>query len=201
MVYNKELIKNALKKKGYVWFDDEKNKNYDVNIVGIRKSVPGNKVTNIFDDILCVSFKLNGKWLYYEWAVTVDPGRKSVLEFSNRDGVAILVPSQYRGAYHVGLHRGQYKALVQAKPVKVFRDRNKDLKFDMDPKTIQEGLFGINIHRSNPKTESVVVENWSAGCTVFKRAKDFNEFMSIINESRRIHGEFFTYTLINTVDI
>ena len=201
MIYDINRIKAALLRKGYVWFNDDLNTGYDVNIVSIRKSVQGDTVTNVFDDLITLSFKINGKWVYYEWAVTVDPGKKSVLEYSNKDGVGILVPSQYRGAYHIGLHKGQYEALVQIKPVKVFRDKNKNLRFDMDPKTIQEGMFGINIHRSYPLTESTFVENWSAGCTVFKRAKDFKEFMEIIKKSRTIHGEFFTYALINGTDI
>jgi hypothetical protein len=77
----------------------------------------------------------------------------------------------------VGLHKGQYEALKQKSNVKVFRDKNKDMIFDMNPSTIMEGVFGINLHRSNPKTESTYVENWSEGCQVFKRVKDFNEFM------------------------
>ena len=66
---------------------------------------------------------------------------------------------------------------------------------------IDKGLFGINIHRSNPKTESTYVENWSEGCQVFKRAKDFKEFMDILHKAKDIHGNSFTYTLIESKDI
>jgi hypothetical protein len=97
------------------------------------------------------------------------------------------------------LHRGKYEALGQNAAVKVWRDKNKDMTFD--EVTIQEGVFGINIHRSNPTTESAYVENWSEGCQVFKRVKDFNEFMAICRRSRDIHGNSFTYTLIESSDI
>jgi hypothetical protein len=66
---------------------------------------------------------------------------------------------------------------------------------------VQEGMFGINIHRSNPTTESQFVENWSEGCQVFKRVKDFNEFMAICKKASAIHGNKFSYTLLESADI
>ena len=83
--------------------------------------------------------------------------------------------------------------------MKVWRDKNKDMLFEET--TVQEGSFGINIHRSNPKTESEYVENWSEGCQVFKRVKDFNELMTICEKSSQIHGNAFSYTLLESKDI
>ena len=199
MDFTKEKIEKAVKSKGYVWFDDPANKGFDVNIVGIRNSLPGKKVTNVFDDWMTLTYKENGEWKFYTWAITTDPGKKAVLEYSNPNGVARVVPGQYRGMWSIGLHQGKYEAMRQVKPVKVWRDKNKDLTFD--EALIQEGIFGINGHRSNPTTESEYVENWSEGCQVFKRVKDFNLFMSIIRKSSDIHGNSFTYTLIESKDI
>lgn len=197
MSFSREQIEGAVKRKGYVWFEGAKD--FDVNIVGIRNSTTGKKVTNVFDDWMTISYKENGVWKFHSWACTTDPGTKAVKEFSNPNGVARLVPNQYRGSHMIGLHQGKYEALRQQKPVKVWRDKNKDMTFD---ETItQEGLFGINIHRSNPKTESQYVENWSEGCQVFKRVKDFNQFMEICNKAKAIHGNSFTYTLLNSSDI
>jgi hypothetical protein len=39
------------------------------------------------------------------------------------------------------------------------------------------------------------------GCQVFKRVKDFDEFMKIVKKSAKIHGNSFTYTLIESNDI
>ena len=58
MKYTKEKIESTVKTKGYVWFEDTNNKGYDVNIVGIRNSSVGDKVTNVFDDLLTLSYKL-----------------------------------------------------------------------------------------------------------------------------------------------
>lgn len=197
-MYTLDQIKKAVTSKGYVWFD---NGDFNVNIVGVRSSTPGDKVTNVFDDFITLSYKDNGVWKFHSWPASTDPGTKAVKEFSNTRGVAILVPGQYRGSHIIGLHQGKYTALKQAKPVKVFRDKNKDMKFDMNPSTIQEGIFGINIHRSNPTTESTFVENWSEGCQVFKRIKDFTEFMNICIKASTLHGANFTYTLLESKDI
>jgi hypothetical protein len=196
-MYTKEKIEKALKEKGFVWFDDASNKNYDLNIVGVRNTDVGNKVTNAFDDRITVSYKLNGEWKFHSWQATTDPGKKGVMEFKNTAGVARLVEGQYRGSHTLGLHQGKYEALRQQKPVKVYRDKNKDLNFDEH--TIQEGIFGINIHKAG--VDSTYVENWSEGCQVFKKSADFEEFMSICRKAAAVHGKSFTYTLLKSSDI
>jgi len=193
----REQIEKTVKNKGYIWFNS--NKDYDVNIVGIRNSKTGSKVTNVFDDLITISYKINGEWKFHSWTATTDPGKKSILSYSNYKGCAILVPGQYRSSHIIRLHNGKYKALGQENPVKVFRDKTKDLKFEFDPKTIDEGLFGINIHKAG--IESTYVDGWSAGCQVFKRTKDFNEFMAICEKAKEIHGNKFSYTLLESKDI
>ena len=195
--YTKEQIEKAVKAKGYVWFEDASNKGFDLNIIGIRNSATGTKVTNVFDDAISVSYKENGVWVYKEWVNTTDPGTKGVKEYHNAAGVARLVPGQYRGSHTLGLHQGKYEALKQQKPVKVYRDANRDMNYDETK--IQEGVFGINIHKAG--ADSTYVENWSEGCQVFKRAADFEEFMAICRKAGAIHGKSFTYTLIESKDI
>jgi hypothetical protein len=194
--YTKEQIEKAIKSKGYVWFEDASNKGFDLNIVGIRNSTTGTKVTNAFDDAISVSYKDGGNWIYKEWVNTTDPGTKGVKEYHNAAGVARLVPGQYRGSHTLGLHQGKYEALKQQKPVKVYRDANRDMNYDETK--IQEGIFGINIHKAG--ADSTFVENWSEGCQVFKRAADFEEFMTIARKAGSIHGKSFTYTLIESKD-
>lgn len=195
-MFNLNDVQNVVQKKGYVWFSGDKD--YDLNIVGIRNLNYGRKVTNLFDDWLTVSYKVNGVWKFHEWSITTDPGTKAVLNFGNPRGVARLIPDQYRSAYTIRLHAGKYEAVCQRNPVKVWRDKNKNMTFE--EVEVQEGIFGINIHRSNPKTESQFVNDWSEGCQVFKRVKDFNEFMDICRKARDIHGNSFTYTLLTTID-
>ena len=195
--YTREQIEGSVKAKGYVYFEDVNNKGFDVNIVGVRNSSTGQKVTNAFDDCITLSYKENGEWKFHCWPATTDPGKKGVLEYHNTAGVARLVEGQYRGSHTIRLHQGKYEALGQAKNVKVYRDANKDLNYDENK--IQEGLFGINIHKAG--ADSTYVENWSEGCQVFKKSADFEEFMKICRKSRDIHGNSFTYTLIESTDI
>jgi len=197
MSYTREQVEAAVKAKGYVWFEDANNKGFDVNIVGVRNAATGQKVTNLFDDHITVSYKENGEEKFHIWPATTDPGKKGVMEYHNAAGVARLVEGQYRGSHGIGLHQGKYEALKQQKPVKVYRDANRDLVFEENK--IAEGVFGINIHKAG--TDSTYVENWSEGCQVFKKAADFEEFMKIMRKAREIHGNSFTYTLIESTDI
>jgi hypothetical protein len=202
MSYTREQIESTVKSKGYVWFEDKANKGYDVNIVGIRNSSTGKKVTNVFDDFITISFKNEkGIWQFYQWAATTDPGKKSMLEWKKMGitgGCARLVPNQYRSTWTIDLHQGKYKALCQRlAKVKVYRDADLDLEYDEDKVT--EGIYGINIHKSGQ--DSTWVNDWSAGCQVFKRVKDFDEFMKICKNAEKIHGNKFSYTLLESKDL
>jgi hypothetical protein len=192
-------VRNAVLAKGYKWFEDAANKGYDVNIVGVRNSSTGKVVTNLFDDLITISFKdEKGVWQYFEWKNTTEPGKKGVQQYHNKNGVARLVPGQYRGVWSIDKHQGKYEALCQRLGnVTVYRDPNKDLVYD-ETKT-ESGMFGINIHKAGQ--DSTWVENWSEGCQVFKRVKDFDEFMKICKKAAKIHGNHFSYTLIESKDI
>jgi hypothetical protein len=189
-----DKIKQAMKVKNYKFFESG---DYNLNIIGIRNSDTGSKVTNVFDDLLTVSYKIGDVWHFKKWAATTDPGTKGVKEFHNAQGVARLVPGQYRGSHAIGLHQGKYEALKQAKPVKVYRDANKDMTYDT--KLITEGIYGINIHKAG--ADSTYVENWSEGCQVLKKSADFDEFMALVKKAATLHGNSFTYTLLESKDL
>lgn len=196
-IYSKEDIEKAILTKGYHWDDTEKG--CSLNIVGIRNSDTGDKVTNLFDDCMTVSYKENGEWVFKQWLCTTEPGKKGVMEFHNAGGVAILVPSQYVGAYIIRLHQNKYEAVCQNKPVKTYRDANKDLIYNKEK--ITEGIYGINIHHASFTGTSTLVENWSEGCQVFANINDFTEFMKICNRFKTELNNTFTYTLIESKDV
>ena len=201
MEFTREKVKEVIVSKGYKWFNDNNNKGYDVNVIGIRNSETDGKVTNHFDDTLTLSYKdAAGVWKFHQWEATTDPGQYWIENPMNKDGCAILVPGQYRGSHKIRLHQGKYEALGQRRPVKVYRDNDRDLEYDTDEATITEGVYGINIHRSNPYTESYYVNKWSAGCQVFKKVDDFHDFMEICRKARDIWGNTFSYTLIESKD-
>ena len=192
-------IEQVMIRKGYRFFKGV----YNLNIIGVR-SKESIKQENRFDDILIVAFGLatsgynsSTKFIFQ---ITTDPGIKSLKVPMNAKGTAILVPGQYRGSHKLGLHQGKYEALVQCAPVKVYRDANKDSILDTDKRTIDTGMFGINIHKAG--IASVIVDGWSAGCQVLAIEKDYAIFMDLCRKQKLAgYGDKFTYTLLEEKDL
>lgn len=191
---NRTDFAKLFKSKGYVFFDKGE---YNLNIIGVRKS--GNLITNGFDDYIVVIYKNKRGWQKIYYRATTEPGSYYMYTIPNKIGTAIMVPGQYRGAYKIGKHQGKYKALVQVKPVKVYRDANKDSYYDMEPETIQNGVFGINIHKAGNASKRI--DKWSAGCQVIANDDNFRAFMQLCEKAAKIYGDTFTYTLINEEDL
>ena len=200
--YTREQIEAAMASKGYKYFTGNE-KDYDVNIIGVRNSETKGRVTNAFDDCITVSYMLEGEWKFHRFKCTTDPGSHWVENIMRKEGVAILKPGQYRGSHKLGLHQGKYLALRQQKPVKVYRDKNLDSKYDLLEESVQEGIFGINIHRATSRAggKSTRVDKWSAGCQVIADNDDWHEFLDICQSAREIWGNSFTYTLLESNDI
>lgn len=191
-------IKKTLLNKGYVYFERGL---YNLNIIGVRAN-NNNKITNAYDDILLLEYKNGNNLQHIMYSITTEPGDYYMRQkLGNPKGTAILVPGQYRGCWMIAKHRGKYDALCQCKPVKVYRDGNKDDVYDLNPETIEEGIFGINIHRSNEYTTRETVDMYSAGCQVFNSPREFKNFMYICKKQMLIYGNSFTYTLINEEDL
>ena len=201
--YTREQIETTVKEKGYKWFEDNSNKGYDVNIVGVRNSKTKGRVTNAFDDCITISYKIDGEWQFHCFPCTTDPGTHWVENILNDRGVAILKPGQYRGSHKLRLHQGKYLALGQKKPMSIYRDANLDGKYDLIEESVREELIGINIHRATSRAggKSSRVDKWSAGCQVIADNDDWHEFLDICQAAREIHGNSFSYTLIESKDI
>ena len=200
MKLTKEIIEQGVKAKGYKWFETG---DYNINVVGVRNSDTGVEVTNKFDDKITLSFMCDGQWEFYCYDCTTDPGKYWVENIMRKEGVAVLKEGQYRGSHKIRLHQGRYEALGQNGPVTVYRDANKDGKFDLSDDNTQTGLFGINIHRATakPGRKSTRVDKWSAGCQVIAANDDWHEFLDICYEAKAIWGNSFSYTLLDSNDI
>ena len=194
-----ENIKSYFAAKDYKFFDTPDRK-LNLNIIGVRRD---NQGTNTFDDFLLVMYREEELMISHRWQATTDPGKYWLKYPINPKGTAVLVPGQYRGTWQLGKHQGKYEALVQRKPVKVYRDNSKDEVIDYNNivTLVDEGYFGINIHRSNPYDMSYEINKWSAGCQVFRKVDDFNTFMELCRGSAKIYGPKFTYTLIEEKDL
>lgn len=180
-----------------MWVDVMKYLNYVVysspdnllllNITGWRNKL--GKVDS-FDDFITVAWGYQHNWQMKCYKATTVPGRYWLENLLNPKGTAIMAPGQYVDCYSRGLHKGR-SALVQTGPVKVFRDSNRDDRIDCSSKTIEKGLFGLNIHRAG--LASKLVGKWSAGCQVFANEVEFEQFMRLCYYSTT---DKFTYSLV-----
>lgn len=173
---------------GYKVFEGE----WDLNIVAVRSA---DQTPNVFNDLLTVSCLVDGQWTTWSFKVTTDPGLYHLHNPSRLEGTAALCPGQYRASHRLGLHRGRYECLKQSGPVKVFRDPNKDDFVDMDAEMVQEGIFGINIHRANASRESTQVNRWSAGCIVHSDPARFDFMMELARKQQYHNPTFTSYSL------
>jgi hypothetical protein len=184
-------IKAIWKEYGLVLY----TKPYQLNIAGFRSK---SAIPNSFDDEIHVFYtKPDGKWNYHIYPATTDPGTFWLNNPMYEKGTAILAQGQYIDAYSIGLHKGAYSALIQAKPVTVIRDYDRDAFLDFNNGIKQTGIFGINIHRAEVSGTTKYINKYSAGCQVFQNAKDFEDFMKLCEAHKNLHGNSFTYTLID----
>lgn len=200
-LYNKCLnydFKSLFERKNYKYYDAGI---YNLNIIGIRKT--GDKSTNIFDDVLVVTYRTfhSEKETRKIFCITTEPGTYYLNNPINYKGTAILVPGQYRNCWKIGKHNGLYKALVQCAPVKVYRDGNKDDIYDFNAECIDFGIFGINIHRASASNKTKYVDKYSAGCQVFNDPVEFNSFMTLCSKQCNLYGNKYTYTLLEEDDL
>jgi hypothetical protein len=171
------------------------DKPYQLNIVGIRNESTN---PNKFDDTLYVFWKNDkNSWEGKFYTITTDPGTYWLKNPMSNLGAAILKEGQYIDAYKIGLHKGEYKALVQQKPVTVIRDYDRNAILDFNNGKEEKGNFGINIHRAGAKGSSINVDKWSAGCQVFENADDFANFLNLADKHSGLYGNNFTYTLVD----
>ena len=156
-----------------------------LHIVGVRSAA---NEKNKFDDHI---YLVNGPMMHV-FTGTTNPGTHWLKNLLNPKGTAVLKPGQYVDTWKLGLHQGKYEALVQRKPVTVYRDGDKDDTAEEQGKE-DTGLFGINIHRANPSAISSIIDRWSAGCQVLNNPK---EFSILIETCKRSKKDAFTYTLL-----
>lgn len=176
--YSRISLMTEFYKLGYEWSN--------FHLIGVRSNA---NIQNKFDDLFIV---VNGDNIYC-YSSTTNPGTFWLKNLMNPKGAALLKTGQYKDSFKLGLHRGKYQALIQAKPVAVYRDANRD-DIAQETKFIESGLFGINIHRASSSTISQLIDKWSAGCQVINNPKDFD---AVINECKLSKLKLFTYTLLN----
>jgi hypothetical protein len=172
---------------------------YKLNIIGIRSANKTDQ-TKFDDRIAYFTYDNNGKLIGKIAIATTDPSSTYLEKPINSKGTAILKSGEYKDSYRIGLHRNKYQAVVQNKPVTVIRDNDRNAIINYFGKT-DTGMFGINIHRATiGKNNEFLIDKDSAGCQVFQKVADFNDFMLMANKSKDLHGNVFSYILLDEID-
>lgn len=192
-------IIDAMRRRQYSVFDASKRGGYDLNLFGVRSAT---RVPDAFDDWIGAFYRdAAGVWCLFAFPGTTDPGAAALESPINGKGTAILAPGQHRGLWKLGQHQGKYRALVQAKPVGVMRDGNRDRVLDHGA-ALDIGMHGINLHRAGEARRSTVVGMWSAGCQVIADPCHFDILLSLCDRQVATLGyDSFTYTLLNEAEL
>lgn len=161
-----------------------------LHVMGVRSAAPREKTLlveqinrpNYYDDTIL----LFGSALSL-FRATVDPGSTYTKKPLNPGGAAHLINGAYR--YKLGLHKGR-SALVQAGPVRIWRDADRDHERDANEKAEEVGYFGINIHAGSGQ----IVGAASAGCQVIGggwSGEPWQRFMRFISDSRQTSFRYY----------
>ena len=190
----KDIIKTA-EKKGYT-IDKSP---FKLNLIGVRNSAATDQ-KKFDDEIAYFYYDENGKLFGKVAVATTDPSTYWLNKPMNQGGAAILQSGEYKDAWKLGLHRGQYTALVQQKPVTVIRDNDRNSYINYFAPTTT-GVYGINIHRATKGKKDVnIIDADSAGCQVFRDISDYDEMIRLAQKSKEKHGNNFSYILIDDRD-
>lgn len=169
-------------------------RDYNLNLIGVRSK---DRSANTFNDTLFVLYWIDRLPVLHRFPMTTDPGTYYREHPVNVDGTAVLAAGHYSKCWQIGMHRGQYKALVQHGIMAVYRDKDLDSEIDIDPKTIQTGYFGINLHHSGRQGPRGQVDKTSAGCQVLQIGEDFDLVMALAEKAADDFGPSFSYTLLD----
>jgi hypothetical protein len=169
-----------------------------LGICGLRGTLPvghnqvrtlgaAGEAPNLYNDTLVV---FGPQWGLFR--ATVDPGSYYTEKPLSAHGCAHLKDGVWR--YKIGTHRGHW-ALVQAAPVEVWRDRDRDHRGPEPGDKEETGYFGINIHAGASR---LTVDQWSAGCQVLQSpwtGAPWLEFGKLIRRADADGQETFPYYL------
>ena len=72
--------------------------------------------------------------------------------------------------------------------MKVYRDANRDDKYDYDESSAESGLFGISIQRASKWGIVNYIDRFSAGCQVFRDPGEFDELILLCEKSLEYFG-------------
>ncbi len=133
--------------------------------------VVGKNDRAIYDDACFLWDPHPGRRVCYNFNTDPSRYRKGHGTDESTKGMASLIPGVWK--YQLGLHKGEYQAMIQAGEVTVMRDG--------DPNYTDTGFFGINIHRGGEGTTS------SLGCQTVPPSQ-WSDFIMTVKQYMKENG-------------
>lgn len=192
------LVEAACTAHGFRLKPEATDKPWDVFVFGVRNKV---RVADAWDDVVCFAWNdASGGRHLRVCRGTTDPGLPYLLDPTASRGTAVLAPGQHRGSHQLGFHHAgkpnASAALVQVRPVPVYRDADKDREIETTGTPVL-GMYGINLHRAYRRGLTKVGES-SAGCQVWWNEDELEELLALVRKQRDAGmGETVSYTLFD----
>ena len=153
-----ERLKTILENRGYKWLPEQ--------FIFLRCSDKFNNQTSdftVFIQFGVIQFALESSTRAGDFYVF------NPISYGGITGTAVLAEGQYidtwQGSWQTRFGFRSFEFL-QVKPVKIWRDGNKNRQIDKN--VSQTGMFGINIHTAGWTN---IVDRWSAGCIVHPKSQ------------------------------
>jgi len=128
---------------------------------------------------------------------TTNAGTTGLMNYEkyNKNGVLVVKTDEwYHGLWKYGLHRGKMPALRQIRPIKYFRDWNKNRKIE-EIGPVRKGIKGINFHtvlyQKNLSFIRRLIGGWSVGCQVVNNVGKYYRLLDKVKNQK-----YVTYCLI-----
>jgi hypothetical protein len=192
IVLTNTVIRRALARRGWAPAPNQ------LHILAVRGAVPAGQdpalqVVPNTPDAYNDSLILFGTHLQ-AFRGSVDPGAAAAAHPSNPRGVAHLCNGRW--LFGLDYHKG-HKALKQAAPVKVWRDRDADHVLDPH-ELVQCDWFGIDIHAGGTTPS---VGRWSEGCLVIAGGWAGAPWQTFLRLCLASQQEVFDTYLIDAADL
>lgn len=126
---------------------------------------------------------------------TTNGGKTGLYNPVNSKGLAVIKTDEwYYDLWKNGFHKGKMPALVQNRPIKFYRDNNRNSKIE-EVGPVYEDFIGINFHTvSYDKNAKIIKENidgWSMGCQVVNNTVEYYQILDLLKNQSAI-----TYCLL-----
>lgn len=118
-----------------------------------------------------------------------DEGQKNFHKYNSKGVAVVPTNTWFYDLWANGMHKGKMEALVQVRPIELFRDNVKNNKIDEVQKQAP-ALVGINFHTCSYEKKSnyigTKIGGWSVGCQVCNNVDHYYRILDLVKNQKSI---------------